>query len=133
MEKNIRLLGFKVNKIEFKTNDGIKPNTQFKIIPKIECKMGRKEENLFVNLSVRVNEDISSPVPFNLEVALFGTFKVINEVEQKEMVSEAMETLYPHLRATVASITANCYIPPYVLPLLSGNGIEENKDNYNVN
>ncbi len=136
MAKDVSLMGFKVNKIEFSTIEGIKNGTQFKIVPKIECKVGRKENMLIASLSARVNEDISSPVPFNLSVSILANFKVINELEQSELVKEVMDELYPHLRAAITGITANAYIPPYVLPPLSQNAEmkEENKgDGYRFN
>ncbi|MBR1867864.1 MAG: protein-export chaperone SecB [Clostridia bacterium] len=124
MENHIKLLSFRVNQIEYKFNEGIKPGTKFQIKPKIECKMGRNDKTLFVNLSARVNEDISSPVPFNLNVAMFGTFIVEKEEDQKVFVAEAIETLYPYLRAAVSSITANCNIPAYVMPVINSNSVE---------
>lgn len=119
MEKHIKLLTFRINEIEFKFNGAIKPGTAFKIMPKIENKLGVNDKNLFVNLSVRVNEDISSPVPFNLNVVMFGHFTIENPADQAVYVKESIETLYPFLRAAVTSITANCNIPPYVLPVIN--------------
>jgi len=81
MEKHIKLVTFRVNEIEFKFNGAIKPDTQFRIVPKIESKLGQNGKNLFVNLSVRVNEDISAPVPFNLNVVMFGHFIAEKEAE----------------------------------------------------
>ena len=118
MERNIQLLTYRVNQLEFKFNEGIKPGTKFNINPKIECKVGRKDKTLFVNLSVKINDDISSPVPFNIFASIFATFVVKNEVEQNVFATESMEVLYPFLRAAVASITASCNIPSYVLPLI---------------
>lgn len=126
MEKHIKLVTFRVNEIEFKFNGATKPDTQFRISPKIESKLGQNGKNLFVNLSVRINEDISSPVPFNLNVVMFGQFIIENEAEQKIYAEEAIDILYPFLRAAVSSFTANCNIPPYVLPVINSNIMEEN-------
>ena len=119
MEKNIQLASYRINQLEFKFNEGIKPGTKFNINPKIECKVGRKDKTLFVNLSAKVNDDLSSPVPFNLFAAMFATFVVQNEVDQSIYAQEAMEVLYPFLRAAIAGITANCNIPAYVLPYIN--------------
>lgn len=119
MEKNIQLASYRINQLEFKFNEGIKPGTKFNINPKIECKVGRKDKTLFVNLSAKVNDDLSSPVPFNLFAAMFATFVVQNEVDQSVYAQEAMEVLYPFLRAAIAGITANCNIPAYVLPYIN--------------
>ncbi|MBR4419702.1 MAG: protein-export chaperone SecB [Clostridia bacterium] len=119
---NISLVYYRVNELEFKFNEAIKGNISFQIKPKIECKVAKKEENLFVNLALKINEDISSPVPFNLKVVLSGTFKlkdpnaVLDEAGQRAQVNEAFTVLYPYLRATVSSITTSCNIPAYILP-----------------
>ena len=125
MEKHIQLASYRINQIDFKFLDNIKPGTKLNILPKIECKVGRNGNNLLVNLSVRINEDISSPVPFNLSVVMFATFTVKEEADQNVFASEAMDCLYPFLRASVASITANCYIIPYVLPVINYGNIEK--------
>ena len=80
----ISLIYYRVNELEFKFNESIKTNASFQIKPKIECKVAKKEDNLFVNLTLKINEDISSPVPFNLKVVLGGTFKVKEGAEGYE-------------------------------------------------
>jgi len=133
MENHIKLLNYKINKIEYKFNEQIKPGTQFQIKPKIECKMGRKDKNLFVNISIRINEDISSPVPFDLEVALFGQFVIDIDSDQKTLLAEAIDTLYPYLRAAVAGITVNCNIPAYIMPAINAQAVSDNMEPGNVN
>ena len=41
MAKHIKLVTFRVNEIEFKFNGATKPDTQFRITPKIESKLGQ--------------------------------------------------------------------------------------------
>ena len=134
MDKHIKLVTFRVNEIEFKFNGATKPDTQFRITPKIESKLGQNGKNLFVNLSVRINEDISSPVPFDLTVNAFGTFNVLKDATEAELASETMDTLYPFVRAAVASMTANCNIPPYILPIINSDNAQiESKKEEGVN
>ena len=129
---DLSLIYFRVNELEFKFNESIKPNTQFQIKPKIECKIAKKDENVFVNLIVKINEDISSPVPFDLKVALAGTFKVkenfvLAENNQKAVLAEAFSILYPYLRAIVSQVTLNCNIPAYILPSITPEQLIENE------
>ena len=119
MENTIQLTSYRIDQIDFKFNSLIKPGTKFQINPKIECKVGRKDKTLLVNLSARVNEDISSPVPFNLNAVMFATFNIKEEADQSVYAKEAMDALYPFLRSAVATITVNCNIPAYVLPVIS--------------
>lgn len=118
---NLSLLYYRVSEMEFKFNENQKPNTSFQIKPKIECSIAKKEDHVFANLKLKVNEDISSPVPFNLKVVLVGTFKVkddsvFDETLQKVLASEACAILYPYLRSIVANLTVNCNLPAYFLP-----------------
>ena len=134
MEKHIALITYRINNIEFKFKEGIKAGTKFQIKPKIECKMGRNQNNLFVNLSVRINEDISSPVPFDLSINAFGTFTVTKDAAESELLAEAMDALYPFVRAAVASMTANCNIPAYILPTINSENAQiESRKEENLN
>ena len=117
----LSLVYYRVNELDFKFNEAVKPNTSFQIKPKIECKVAKKDETLFVNLTLKINEDISSPVPLDLKIMLAGTFKTsdgssLESVDQKAQVGEVFAVLYPYLRSIVSSVTVNCNIPAYILP-----------------
>ncbi len=127
----LSLVYYRVNKLEFSFNEGVKPNSSFQIKPKIECKIAKKEDMLFVNLTLKINEDISGPVPFNLKVLLAGTYKTadgssLDLVDQKTQINEAFSILYPYLRSIVSSITLNCNIPAYILPSVTPEQLTEN-------
>lgn len=139
---SLSLVYYRVNELDFKFNESVKPNTAFQIKPKIECKLAKKEETLFVNLTLKINEDISSPVPFSLRVMLAGTFKTsdgspLEIIDQKMQVSEVFSILYPYLRAIVSSVTVNLNIPAYILPSVDPEqlieGDPEAKKNGNLN
>lgn len=127
----LSLVYYRVNELEFSFNEGVKPNSSFQIKPKIECKIAKKEDMLFVNLTLKINEDISGPVPFNLKVLLAGTYKTadgssLDLVDQKMQINEAFSILYPYLRSIVSSITLNCNIPAYILPSVTPEQLTEN-------
>lgn len=129
---NISLVYYRVNELDFKFNEAVKGNVAFQIKPKIECKVAKKEDNLFVNLTLKINEDISAPVPFNLKVVLAGTFKLkdatlSDELAQKAQVNEAFSVLYPYLRSIVSSVTLQCNIPAYILPTVMPEQLTESE------
>ncbi len=130
---NISLVYYRVNELEFKFNEAVKGNISFQIKPKIECKVAKKDDNLFVNLALKINEDISSPVPFNLKVVIAGTFKlkdptlVMDENAQRAQIHEAFSVLYPYLRSTVSGITLQCNIPAYILPTILPEQLTQNE------
>ena len=51
----LSLVYYRVNELEFKFNESVKPNTSFQIKPKIECKVAKKDELLFVNVTLKIN------------------------------------------------------------------------------
>ena len=51
---NISLVYYRINELEFKFNEAIKGNISFQIKPKIECKVAKKDDNLFVNLTLKI-------------------------------------------------------------------------------
>lgn len=119
MAKNLRLLEFKINKFDFQFVDGIKGGTVFNIKPEIECKIGKNGKTLNAFLSARVNENNSSPVPFNMYVILVARFGILKEAQDSEFVKEAFEELYPFLRSSIAGAMANFNVQPYFLPIIS--------------
>lgn len=128
----LSLVYFRVNELEFKFNENTKPNTQFQIKPKIECKIAKKDNNLFANLTLKINDDISSPVPFELKVTLGGTFSApadfkFDDENRKAVLSEAFSVLYPYLRAIVSQVTLNCNVPAYILPSITPEQLTENE------
>lgn len=71
-------------------------------------------------------------MPFDLKVALAGTFKVkenfvLAENNQKAVLAEAFSILYPYLRAIVSQVTLNCNIPAYILPSITPEQLTENE------
>lgn len=127
----LSLVYYRVNELQFSFNEGVKPNSSFQIKPKIECKIAKKENMLFVNLTLKINEDISGPVPFDLKVLLAGTYKTadgssLDAIDQKTQINEAFSILYPYLRSIVSSITLNCNIPAYILPSVTPEQLTEN-------
>ena len=127
MPNNLNMTSFRINELEYKYNtNNVKVGTKFQIKPKIECKLGRNDKVIFVNLSTRINEDISSPVPFNLNVVMFATFQLVSkEEDQNVLAKEAFDILYPYLRAAISAITVNCNIPAYVLPVINPNQLQQ--------
>ena len=98
--EEIKMTFYRVNKIDFKYNEQVKPDTKFQLKPRFDCKMGVNGKMLFVNLGVTVTNEQTSPTPFDLQV------------------KACLRQLMPYLHSTVASITADCNIPAYFLPII---------------
>ncbi len=121
--EEIRMTFYRVNRIDFKYNENIKPDTKFQLKPRFECKMGVNGKMLFVNLGVAVLNEEANPTPFDLKVNLVGGFTMgdFAPEDNKIRLKACLRQLMPYLHSTVASITADCNIPAYFLPIIDVN------------
>lgn len=111
--------GFKVAESYFKLNEVAKENEKYTIAPRFECRLASSGSEFEADFSVSiaaVTEDM--PVPFDLRVVLQGKFSAENSVapDKTEQLRYAVGTLFPFLRSHVATLTANCSVPAFVLP-----------------
>jgi len=87
----------------------------------------------FIALSVKIQSTEAEPKPFDINVTLVGVFEVTdvkNENEERNFVIEGTKLIYPYLRSAVTSLTANAYIAPLNLPVISGSIFPEDRDVY---
>ena len=99
-------------------------NTKFEIKPQFSRTVRRVQENeklWFLALEVKVESTEDSPKPFDLKVRLVGMFEaedLQDEQDKQDLVINMTEIVYPYLRATVSSLTANAFINPMILPVI---------------
>ena len=87
----------------------------------------------FIALSVKIQSTEAEPKPFDINVTLVGVFEVTdvkNENEERNFVIEGTKLIYPYLRSAVTSLTANAYIAPLNLPVISRSIFPEDRDVY---
>jgi len=69
--------------------------------------------------------------PFHLEVHMTGIFEFQTELEGEELNSiirqQAINILFPYLRALISNITGNTGLPPIILPLINVNQLIQNQ------
>lgn len=123
-------LSFKLNRVR------INPDGRLDIKPQFSRqvrKVNNNEKLNFVALSVKVESTEQDPKPFNLLVTVVGIFEVEdmkNESEERGFVVEATKMIYPYLRATVTTLTANAFVAPLNLPVISGPLFPEDRDRF---
>ena len=99
-------------------------NTKFEIKPQFSRTVRRVQENeklWFLALEVKVESTEDSPKPFDLKVRLVGMFEaedLQDKQYEQDLVINMTEIVYPYLRATVSSLTANAFINPMILPVI---------------
>lgn len=123
-------LSFKLNRVK------IEPNQRLDIKPQFSRQIRKTNENaklIFVSLSVKIESTETEPKPFNITTTLVGVYELEKEPSQQEeraFVIEATQMLYPYLRAAVTNLTAQAYITPLNLPVISGPIFPEDRDVY---
>ena len=116
---NLKILNYIVNESHFKANPLPQGVTNFTIKPNIRMDIKKEARTLSLSITVTVKGSETEPVPFDLDVRLTGNFAILSPAASvDELRIEASKTLYPYMRAYVATITANANIVPYSLPVI---------------
>lgn len=122
-------LSFKLNRVKINQDDKFDIKPQFsRQVRKVQ---GNDKIN-FISLSVKIESTEAEPKPFDILVTLVGVFEVdvANEKEERNFVIEGTKLLYPYLRSAVTNLTANAYIAPLNLPIISGPIFPEDRNVY---
>ena len=123
-------LSFKLNRVK------LEPDAKLDIKPQFSRQVRKVNGNdklNFVSLSVKIESTAEEPKPFDILCTLVGIFEVEdiqNENEERKFVIEATKLVYPYLRSAVTNLTANAYIAPLNLPVISGPIFPEDRDTY---
>lgn len=122
-------LSFKLNRIKLNPEDKLDIKPQFS---RQVRKVNGNDKLNFIALSVKIESTEAEPKPFDIMVTLVGVFEVevANETEERNFVIEGTKLIYPYLRSAVTNLTANAYIAPLNLPVISGPIFPEDRDVY---
>ena len=122
-------LSFKLNHVK------LEPDTKLDIKPQFSRQVRKVNGNnkvMFIVLSVKIASTEEEPKPFDINASLVGIFEVdiANENEERSVVIEGTKLIYPYLRSAVTNLTANAYIAPLNLPVITGPIFPEDRDVY---
>lgn len=123
-------LSFKLNRVKLNPEDKLDIKPQFS---RQVRKVNGNEKLNFIALSVKIESTESEPKPFDINATLVGVFEVTelrNEKEERNFVIEGTKIIYPYLRAAVTNLTANAFIAPLNLPVISGPIFPEDRDQF---
>ena len=123
-------LSFKLTRVKLNPEEKLDIKPQFS--RQVRKVTGNEMLN-FIALSVKIQSTEAEPKPFDINVTLVGVFEVTdvkNENEERNFVIEGTKLIYPYLRSAVTSLTANAYIAPLTLPVISGSIFPEDRDVY---
>ncbi len=121
-------LSFKLNRVKLNPEDKLDIKPQFS---RQVRKVNGNEKLNFIALSVKIESTEKEPKPFDINATLVGVFEVTelrNEKEERNFVIEGTKIIYPYLRSAVTNLTANAFIAPLNLPVISGPIFPEDRD-----
>lgn len=108
-------LNFNINRIK------VDKDTKIEIRPKFSRTVRRVQENdkiWLLVLEVKVESTDTEPTPFNMDARLVGIFEAEEVENERELVINMTEVVYPYLRTAVSSLTSTAFINPMTLPVL---------------
>lgn len=123
-------LSFKLNRVKLNPEDKLDIKPQFS---RQVRKVNGNEKLNFIALSVKIESTEKEPKPFDVNATLVGVFEVTdirNEKEERNFVIEGTKIIYPYLRSAVTNLTANAFIAPLNLPVISGPIFPEDRDQF---
>lgn len=133
-ESKLSLLKYSVDKIFFEVNDeyDYSKAKEIKLNQDLNKTINKINENTFkTTLSFKIYGTEEIPVPFTLSISISGLFGLEDwESEKNKQIAEknTVAILFPFLRSLIATVTANCSVPPYVMPVINVNAfISDNK------
>ena len=127
---NAEELSFKINRVR------LEPNSKLDIKPQFSRQVRKVKGNdklSFVALSVKIESTEEEPKPFDIHVTMVGVFEtedINSDAEERKFVIEATKLLYPYLRSAVTNLTANAYVAPLNLPIITTPIFPEDRDQY---
>lgn len=104
------------------------------IKPHFSRQVRQSNSNDMVNvvaLTVTIESTEEEPKPFDIHITLSGIFEFESKPSKKDehkFVVETTQMLFPYLRAAVTNLTAQAYIAPLNLPVITEPLFPEDKN-----
>jgi preprotein translocase subunit SecB len=113
----MKFLDYKVLNASFSLTPDIQPNRNYKIMPRINCTIKKGVDKIFCTFNVDITRGEEIP-PFEFNISAVGTFAVEDSEDATTVSIKAAETIFPFVRASIASLTQMANIPAYMLPII---------------
>lgn len=108
------------NEISIKNNH--LPDGQFKLSPRITRNIGVVDkEHSAVELIVEIVNSKDNPFPVDIRASITGVFEVStlpSDAVDTFLKIQAVQILFPYIRALISSATSSSMFPPIILPII---------------
>ena len=111
---NVTIKGYKVDKVEFVA--ALENGTQVKLANKYAYNVQYAKNNMCkCEMDIEVY-DSQNPEKFKVHIVMSGIFAFAQGETKERIHTETFKNLFPYVRAFVTTLTANCGIPPIMIP-----------------
>ena len=110
----VSLKGYKVDKIDFVAL--LENGTQVKLAHKYQYNVQYAKTNMCKGEFDIEVYDSNNPDKFKVNVVMTGIFSFADGEKRERIHTETFKSLFPYLKAFITSVTANCGIPPIMIP-----------------
>ncbi len=110
----VTLKGYKVDKVNFIAT--LENGTQVKLANKYQYNVQYAKNNMCKGEFDIEVYDSNNPDKFNVHVVLSGIFSFKDGEKKERIHTDTFKSLFPYVRAFVTTLTANCGIPPIMIP-----------------
>ncbi len=110
----VSLKGYKVDKTEFVAL--LENGTQVKLAHKYQYNVQYGQNNMCKGEFDIEVFDSNNPDKFKVHVVMSGIFSFVEGTKKELIHTDTFKSLFPYIKAFVTTLTANCGIPPIMIP-----------------
>lgn len=118
-KSGLQFLSYSVTRLHYEEVES--SESEFSINPQFTRTLKEVgDSDYLVEIRVLLEPKDDAPLPFKIDIAIAGQFRI--ECEDKELKKQLVEKntlaiLFPYLRSTLSSLTMLANIPPLIMPL----------------
>lgn len=117
-----------VDEISIKNNNI--PSGTFNVSPTITRAIGVNENGkYYTKVNVEITNSIDNPFPVNIRVSMTGLFDLndMSDEQRSDFLNhDGFNAVYPYIRSTIISLSANAMLPPIFIPIMDSHQIFQN-------
>ena len=118
----VQLKGQRVSELEFVNK--LENGTRVELGNKYNYSVNYSNENICRGeFSIEV-ADKEDPSKFSIRAVVLGIFEFDPQTEKERIHVLTFKELFPYVRALITTVTANCGIPPVIIPTIDIEGQE---------
>ena len=118
----VQLKGQRVAELQFVNK--LENGTRVELGNKYNYSVNYSNENICRGeLSIEV-ADKDDPSKFSIRAVMLGIFEFDPSMEKERVHVYTFKELFPYVRALITTVTANCGIPPVIIPTIDIEGQE---------